>query len=47
MKVIKNIFFAFFITLFLLIDAGVAIAFFYGDEVKQYIVQQLNKQLNT
>jgi len=42
-----RLFVVFFILVFLLIGSGFIIVKYYQDEVKEYIVSQLNKQLNT
>lgn len=44
---LRRLFITFFILLLLVLGAGFIIVRYYQDEVKEYIISQLNKQLNT
>lgn len=44
---IKRLFYTLLFLLLLLLGTGFVIGYFYGDEVKSYIIGELNKQLNT
>lgn len=46
-KIVKRFFFGLLLLFLLLISGGFIIGFFYGDEVKAYVIQQLNSQLKT
>jgi hypothetical protein len=47
LRFLRRLFIFVFIFILLLIGTGFVIGYFYKDEVKEYIVGQLNKQLNT
>ncbi len=47
MKIFKRIFFTLLTILLLLVAGGFIITHFYGEEVKSFIIEQLNKKLNT
>ncbi len=47
MKYIKRILFGLLISLMLLMTSGLMIVYFYGDDVKNYLVKEINKHLNT
>ncbi|MBI2270105.1 MAG: AsmA-like C-terminal region-containing protein [Bacteroidetes bacterium] len=46
-KIVKGFFIGLLIILLLIVSGGFMIGCFYGDEVKAYVIQQLNTQLNT
>ncbi len=46
-RFLKRLFYTLLLLLLLLLTGGFIIGYFYGDEVKQYIITELNKQLNT
>lgn len=46
-KLIKRFFITVFVLLFLIAGAGFVIGYWYQDEVKEYVIGELNKQLNT
>lgn len=45
--IVRRFFIGLLIVLLLIISGGFVIGYFYGDEVKAYVIQQLNTQLNT
>lgn len=46
-RILKRLFLTFFLLLFLLAGAGFIIGYYYQDEVKEYIIAELNKKLNS
>ena len=46
-RILKRIFWIFTLLLVLLVAGGVSLAYIYEDEVKQYVVEQINKQSKT
>lgn len=47
MQYLKRILLGLLISLLLCMATGLAIVYFYGDDVKNYLVKEINKQLNT
>lgn len=46
-KIVKRFFITVFVLLFLIVGGGFVIGYWYQDEVKEYVIAELNKQLNT